>query len=136
MKPIIILTPDSMSAEDIKMLRDNELCVVVSKNPAAVKFVDPIPAMSSRTQIEQAAINLSRKVLHGRWGHITADTTIGINTFSRLFVECLIEGTPLDERGTRQEQEEQYFDQFKLDELRKLAREEAKAERAAAKAKK
>jgi hypothetical protein len=99
-----------------------------------VKFVDPIPAASSRTQIEQAAIMLSRKLLHGQWKHINVDNTIGVNTISKLYVECLINGTPLDINGSQEEQEQRYFDEAKLDELRKLAREEAQAERAKAKA--
>lgn len=134
MKPILILPPNTMSAEDIKILRDNDICVVVAKDPAKVKFVDPIPAASSRTQIEQAAITLSRKLLHRQWNHITADGTIGVNTISRLYVECLIAGTPLDEKGSREEQEQRFFDMHKRDELARLAKEEARAERPAKRA--
>lgn len=124
MKPIIILQPDTMSPEDIKLLRDNDLCVVVAKNPALVKFIDPIPAQSCRTQIEDAAIKLSRKLLSGEvW-----DETTRAN-ISKMYVDILIRGTPLDRRGTAEEQEKLFFDEAKADEIRKLAREEAKAER-------
>lgn len=57
MKPIIILPPGSLSDSNIQLLRDNELCVVVAKDPAAVKFVDPIPAISSRTRIKGTALD-------------------------------------------------------------------------------
>lgn len=134
MRPMIIIPPDTMSEADIKELRANGICVVVATDPAKVKFVDPIPAASSRTEIENAAIKLSRKLLHRQWGHISNDNTIGVNTISRLYVECLIEGTPLDERGSREEQEQRYFDQSKLDELNRLAKEEARQERASIKA--
>ncbi len=131
MKPIIILPPDTMSSEDIKTLRDNELCVVVASNPAAVKFVDPIPAVSQRTHIEDAAIKLSRKVINpGFWNDSTTREHL-----TRAFVDILLKGTPLDPMGTQQEQEREIFNITKADELRRLAREEAKAERAAIKAK-
>lgn len=131
---MIIIPPDTISAEDIKELRANDICVVVAKDPSKVKFVDPIPAQSSRTQIEQAAIKFSRKILHRQWGHISNEGTIGVNTISRLYLECLIAGTPLDENGSREEQEQQYFDREKMMELAKLAKEEARAERAKARA--
>ncbi len=135
MKPMIIIPPDTMSDQDIAELRKNDICVVVVKDPAKVKFVDPIPAASSRTQIEQAAIKLSRVLLHRRWGHISNTTEIDINVISRLYIECLISGTPLDIKGSHEEQEQRYFDDAKVEEIRRLAREEAKAERAAKKAK-
>lgn len=132
MNPIIIIPPNTVSADDIKVLRDNGLCVVVSTDPAKVKFVDPIPAVSSRTEIEQAAINFSRIILAGKWGHITADNAICRNTLARLFVECLISGTPLDPMGSKQERERLFFDNEKKEELARLAIEEARAERKAA----
>lgn len=89
MKPIIILPPHAMSKQDIKALNDNGICVVVAKEPEKVKFVDPIPAASSRNQIENAAIALSKRLLNGQLleyqrGSITA-----------AFVELLTIGTPL-----------------------------------------
>jgi hypothetical protein len=134
MKPMIIIPPNTMSDADIQELRKNEICVVVATDPAKVKFVDPIPAVSSRTKIEQAAIQLSRKLLHRQWTHITTDNSIGINTISRLYIECLIAGTPLDERGSIEEREQEYFDNAKMTELERLAKEEARAERAAKRA--
>lgn len=133
MKPIIIIPPDTMSDEDIKALRDNELCVVVAKNPAAVKFMDPIPAAGQRTQIEAAAVKLSRILLNGQWGQVSNCSVIGRSEFAQLYVSLVTEGTELDRNGSRQEQEQRYFDSAKLDELRRLACEEAKAERAATK---
>lgn len=128
-KPIIILPPGAMSDANMKMLRDNELCVVVAKNPARVKFVDPIPSISSRTQIEDAAIKLSRKILNpGFW---STDSTRAEMT--RAFIDILVQGTPLQAGPTREELEKKAFDNEKFDELRRLAREEAKAERKAAK---
>lgn len=60
MKPMIILPPDTMSEDNIKLLRENDICVVTATNPGQVKFVDPIPAASSQTQMERSAIRLSR----------------------------------------------------------------------------
>ena len=120
-----------MSKDDIERLRKNELCVVVAANPATVKFVDPIPAASSRTKIEDAAITLSRRILtpgflsnHQSRENLTA-----------MFVDILVHGTPLDPAPSQAEMEKQIFDSAKADELRRLAKEEAKAERAAAKTK-
>lgn len=133
MKPIIILCPDAMSEENIKLLRENDLCVVVAKNPAAVKFVDPIPAASSRTSIENAAIKLSRKILTpGFWNSIGTRENM-----AAAYIDILVKGTPLDPypEPTPEEREKEIFDSAKADELRKLAREEAKAQREAAKKK-
>jgi hypothetical protein len=130
MKPIIILPPNEMSDHNINMLRENGLCVVVAKHPAAVKFVDPLPAVSSRTQIEDAAIRLSRKLLSDQGTNYDYNTKAA---FSRMYVQLLVAGTPLDPEPTQQEIEKRVFDETKLDELRKLARDEAKAERLEAK---
>lgn len=131
MKPIIILPPKTMSAADIAALRKNDLCVVVAKDPSKVKFVDPIPAASNRTQIENAAIKLSRCLLNGQWSG--GMSTLGQSDFAKLFVDILTIGTPLDAKGTIEEREQQYFDQVKWDEIARLARAEAKAEREAKK---
>lgn len=130
MKPMIILPPDEMSPDDIQRLRDNDICVVVTKHPQSVKFVDPIPVQTSRTQIEHAAIMLTRKLFSGA---LFRDNK---RDFANLYVECLIAGTPLDGNGTAEEQEQRIFDAAKRSELERLAREEATAERAAKKAKK
>jgi len=134
MKPMIIIPPDTMTDADIQALRKNEICVVVAKDPAKVKFVDPIPAAAQRTQIEAAAIKLSRILLNGQWGHVSTCSAIGRSEFARLYIECLIQGTSLDPSGSLQEREQEYFNNAKLTELNRLAKEEARAERAAAKA--
>lgn len=137
MKPILILPPDAMSDDDIAELRKNHLCVVVAKDPSKVKFVDPLPAASSRTQIEAAAIRLSRLLLTGnKHPHFPYDTQGSTyrSEISKLFVELLVDGTPLDPNGSMEEQHQKIFDLEKADEIRRLAREDAKAERAAAKA--
>lgn len=130
MKPIIILPPNVMSEENIKLLRDNDLCVVVAEDPAKVKFIDPIPAITSRTQMENAAIQLSRLLLNGGW---SGASLLGKSDFASLYVELLVKGSPLCKGPTKEEMEREIFDDTKADELRRLAREEAKAERAAAK---
>jgi hypothetical protein len=125
MNPIIILPPKAMSGTDIELLRKNGLCVVVAENPATVKFVDPIPAASSRTQIEDAAIKLSRKILSpGFW---TNDGTR--DSIARTYMDILIKGTALDPSRSQAELEQTVFNDAKRDELIRLAREEAKAER-------
>ena len=131
MKPIIIIPPDTMSEADIKELRDNGLCVVTAKDPATVKFLDPIPSAAERTKVEDAAIQLSRRILNRDfWANNDTRKTMAEN-----YVDILIRGTALDPKPSQAEVERQTFDSTKLDELRKLAREEAKAERLAAKAK-
>lgn len=128
MKPIMILPPGAMDDENVKLLRENDLCVVIAKEPAAVKFLDPIPAASSRTDIEEAAIQLSRRLLRGE---LVGDQYR--SNIARLYVDLLVKGTPLDPGRTKAEIEKEIFDDAKCTELRRLAREEAKAERAAAK---
>jgi hypothetical protein len=133
-KPIIVIPPDLMSAADIDVLRQNDLCVVVASDPSKVRFIDPIPSQSSRTEIENAAIGLSRKLLNRQWGNYTAENVVGQATIARMFVDVLTAGTPLDRNGTREEQEQSFIDDARVDELRRIGREEARAERAAKKA--
>lgn len=133
MKPMIILPPDTMSAEDIKKMDENGICVVVSNDPSKVKFVDPLPAKSSRTEIEAAAIRMSRILLNGQWGDISNSSLIGLSEFARLYVRCLINGTPLDKNGPAEETLEKnrqldYSEAYRL-EVQKIAREDARAER-------
>lgn len=127
MKPMIILPSDVMSKDDIEILRANNICVVVATDPSKVRFVDPIPAQSSRTDIENAAIKLSRKILSG---HFNEDST---KTFAQMYVSLLVQGTPLDSRPSQAEMEKRAYDESKLEEVRKLAREDARAERFAKK---
>lgn len=129
MKPVIVLPPDCMAEGDVAELRANGFCVVVAMHPEKVRFMDPAPA--DRTQVERAAIMLSRKLLSGvhpesgrSW---TADT---IGAFSTLFTRILMDGTPLDPKGTRAEQEQKAIDEARMDELTKIGREEAREERA------
>jgi len=119
-----------MSDENIKALRDNDLCVVVAKDPSRVKFLDPIPAMAGRTKVDDAAIRLSRKILNkGFWNHDSTRQTV-----ASAFVDILVRGTNLDPDGSQEDRERELFDFTKRDEIVRLAREEARAERAAAKA--
>lgn len=130
MKPIIILPPDTMSEENIKALRDNDLCVVVAKDPARVKFLDPIPATAARTKVDDAAIQLSRKLLNrGFWNNDSTRQTV-----AATYVDILIQGTRLDPNGSTEEQYLQIFDSAKRQEIERLAREEARVERAAKRA--
>lgn len=127
MKPIIILPPDTMSADDIKLLRENDLCVVVSNDPAKVKFVDPIPAASSRNEIENAAISLSRVLLNAQWGSYTTDDRISRATIARIYCDLLTKGTPLaSSYRDPAAVEKEIFDSAKADEIRRIAREEAR----------
>jgi hypothetical protein len=61
MKPIVILKTGTMAKKDIRLLRDNGLCVVESKEPSAVRFMEPLPE-SFNTQ-QWAAIALARTLL-------------------------------------------------------------------------
>lgn len=130
MKPLIILPKDAMSAKDKEKLTKNGICVVETETPSLVKFVDSVPEIASRTQIEQAAIQLSRKVLDKNTWIYNSGTE---KDMAKLYIDLLIKGTVLDPRPNQEEQEKQIFDQAKADELRRLAKEEAKAERNAAK---
>lgn len=131
MKPIIVLPEGTMKAEDIAKLTDNGLCVVEAKNPALVKFVDPIPSAAQRTKVEDAAIQLSRKLLNGFGYNNGYISPAGV---ASLYVHLLVNGTPLDSKKTQSEIDQEVFDDEKHRELRRLAREDAKSERAAIKA--
>lgn len=130
MKPMMVLKPGAMSDAHMELLRENGMCVVVAENPADLKFVDPLPVCSSRTQIEKAAIRLSRIILAGHWGNYSSSNAIGRSEAARIYVDLLIEGTTLDVNGTTEEQENRIFSAAKRAELDRLGREEAKAERA------
>lgn len=133
MKPMMIVPPDLLDEANLQLLRDNGICAVVAKDPSKLRFVDPIPAVSSRTQIERAAINFSRKILReGTFNDANAGVFRG--TLSKMFVDLLVAGTPLDPEETVEEKEEKYFSQEKALELQQIAREEAREERAAQKA--
>ncbi len=130
MKPIIVLRKGTMSAEDIKELRGNWLCVVESEDPSTLKFLDPIPAAAERTKVEDAALALSRKMLD------PTTWTSGLESgayrhIANTFVDLVMRGTRIDRNPSQQETERAIFDEAKAEELRRLAREEAKTERKA-----
>lgn len=112
----------------MKLLIENGLCVVCAKDPTQVKFLDPIPAEAQRSKIEHAAIKLSRMILNGDWNR-SVYPSLGKKEFAELYMEILMEGTPLDRRGTPEEQQQRVFNDAKHEETCRLAREEAKAER-------
>lgn len=127
MKPVIILPPETMSPEDIAKLNDNGFCVVESKDPARVKFVDSIPDALSRTALEQGALKLSRIILaKGFWSNDATRQMLAAH-----LIDILVQGTPLDPYETRLEKA---YDFEKEEALRCLARADAKAERDAKKA--
>lgn len=132
MKPIIILPPDAMSEADIKELRDNGLCVVVADDPAKVKFLDPIPSAAERTKIEDAAIELSRRVLASDFSNDS--TSVWKSEICRTFVDVLVKGTRLDMNPSQSELEAEAYNYAKIDEARKIAREDARKEAAERKA--
>lgn len=130
MKPIMVLPPDLLSEADIKTLRDNDLCVVVAKDPSKVRFIDPIPAAQKRSKVGDAAIKLSRMLLTGRWGHYSNSSVIGRSEFAKIYVDLIMEGSELDPAGSPEEVEQSIYDSARADEIRRLAREDTKAERA------
>jgi hypothetical protein len=88
-KPVVILVEGSMSKRDIQRLRSNGLCVVESKNPSNVRFLDPPPFGYS--QQEEAAIELSRVLLtEGKIGSCTHRAAIG-----SMYADILLRGDPL-----------------------------------------
>lgn len=131
MKPMMIVPPNTFSAGDLQLLRDNGICIVETVDPAAVRFVDPLPVVSSRSEMEVAAIALSRKLLTK--GHCPWDENTRSNV-ARMFADLLIKGTSLDADNVQRE--EFIYNNTKHDELRKIAREDARAERAKKKAEK
>lgn len=122
-----------MSDADIAELRKNDLCVVIAKEPSLVKFIDQIPAQSFRTQMDDAAIKLSRTLLSRAWGWHSNSGTIGHSDFATMYVKLLTEGSNLDDQFMRDKQNA--YRSTLIDEQRKIAREDARAERAAQKPK-
>lgn len=138
MKPMMILPDDLMTQEQAGILRANGICVVTCKDPARVKFVDPLPVVTSRNEVENAAIRLCRMLMNWQWpnGVTFGDqTSIGKNTVAKMYVDLLLQGSSLDANGTKEEQEHKLYEKEKREELWRIAREDARAERAAAKAK-
>lgn len=133
MKPMIVLPPETMSKDDIQMLRDNGLCVVEAADPAKVRFLDPIASAADRPKVEQAAIELSRILLNGNWSNYFTGDHLTKREFASIFVDCLVKGTPL---ARNYRSDANIKEEKRLNELHRLACEEARAERAAAKAEK
>lgn len=137
MKPMMILPPGMMDSAHMEMLRKNGLVVVTCKEPALCRFVDPPAVSSNRTEIERAAIRLSRKLLNpGVWNtssFYSTDDSLR-QSISKMFVELLVKGTELDSQGSEAEQLEARRRQAKREEVERIAREEARAEAAAKKA--
>ena len=96
MSPVIILPPNIMSEEDMQRLRDNGMCVVVAEDPSQVNFIDPLPCISSRTEIDHAAIKLAQKVLKPEtWPD--GINSIGYRLCIRLFSGFILETSPIGE---------------------------------------
>jgi hypothetical protein len=92
MKPMLIVLEGTMKPEDIQRLNDNGVCTVESKDPAAVRLIDALPSISSRTKIEDAAIELSRKLLRADFWN-NPDTS---KTIAKAYCDILLHGTRLD----------------------------------------
>lgn len=124
MKPILIVPEGQMSAESIKVLNDNDICTVEAKDPSQIKFVDPIPAISNRTEIEVACIKLSRFLMI----ESTNDYSVTRKEIASYYLKFLSEGTPLDRNGTHEEQKKRIYDMAFADEVDKIARQDARDE--------
>lgn len=127
---MIILPRGLMTEANVQALRKNDICVVEAKDPAKVRFVDPIPAASSRTTIEEACIKLSRCLLN--WNLQGNKEYLSKGEVAGLYMHFLMKGTPLDQMGTIQEQEQRIIDDARHAELCKIGREEARARKLAA----
>ena len=90
-KPVILLQYRSISKANIKLLRDNGLCVVECKDPTKVRFMDP-PPMSYSVQ-ELAAIELARGLL--RDGKLPGHGYNVKAACGALYAEILLRGDPL-----------------------------------------
>lgn len=88
-----------MSEEDMQRLRDNGMCVVVAEDPSQVNFIDPLPCISSRTEIDYAAIQMAKKVLRPEtWqeGINSIGYRLCIRLFSNFILEAAAKGTQQD----------------------------------------
>lgn len=61
MKPVVVLQTETMSKDDIQVLRDNGICVVECDEPNQVRFMEPLPTGYDRC--EWAAVQLFRKLM-------------------------------------------------------------------------
>ncbi len=126
MRPMIIAPEKLFPPESLDLLRKNGICIVECSDPSKVKFVDPLPAVSSRNEMERAAIKLSRILLNGQWGQYTPSSRAD---FCRIYIDCLTTGTELDSRGGPSEHQEALYSAEFQEETRRLARADAKAAR-------
>jgi len=125
-KPTIVLPPNEMCSDHIKMLRDNGFVVVTAKHPESVRFLPP--PENDYTAQERACIRLSRLLFSNRMKHVNW----GQKEITQAFVELLVEGTPLDQNildeisvAKRQERDAAVY------QARKEEREKIKAEKKA-----
>lgn len=134
MKPMMIVGPDVLAAEEIRKLEENGICAVVAKDPAACCFVEalPVATTSSRTELERAALKTIRQLFQRN-----PDETVYLRTIRGWFTSFAIEGSSLDPDGTKEEREQKIIDGAREEELcaigRLEARELAKARREAKK---
>jgi len=91
-KPVIIIEPGAMSKKDIKKMNACGIAVVESKNPEAIRFLDPPPF--DRSKHERAAIALCRILLTSG----NSGTSYQRYQLSEKYVELLIQADALDER--------------------------------------
>jgi hypothetical protein len=122
-----------MAEKYIKALNDNDFCVVQAKDPSKIQFLDPIPAQSSRTKIDSAAIALSRIILNGQFEKYTTNGYVGRELAAKIFVDLVVKGSPLDPLGSTEERCQSAYIQSKIEESARLGREDARAERLAKK---
>lgn len=127
MKPVIIIPKGAISREDIERLNANGLCTVEADDPAKVKFLDPIPAAAQRGKVEDAAIMLSRRLLQLQGSTTKAEV-------AQMFAAFIIQGTPLDPQPSKEDRARGAHDEAYFEEVRRIARQEAKEDRAAARA--
>ena len=88
MKPILVLPPDNMSAEDIALLREIDICVVVAKNPADLRFIDP-PPTGNYDQVTEASLNLSRLIINN------TDKNYSTRELASFWAQALINAHPV-----------------------------------------
>lgn len=133
MKPIIILPPNLMSADDIQRLRDNDLCVVEASDPSAIRFLDPAPCDVTRDALDNAAIKLTRDVLNP---DVTGNSILlNRDEIRARLCRIILAGSQFDPNVEKRIARERLISQeAKEEELRHIAREEARAEAAEKKA--
>lgn len=87
-KPVLILPIGCISKSDMKVLKNNGICVVEAKDPSAVRFLEP-PIVNDYSIQEKAAIELCRYYCQKETFMISKDN------FNNTLVHFLINGTKL-----------------------------------------